>query len=121
MAQSATQFVKVWDGLNDSPEALTRMIKAANEFGALAGKTSAESATNIAEISGEYHLTADEATKMSNVIATASRNTTSSFGEMAEAIKSAGSTASLYGISFKEMSSLIGFSSNQFGGASKAA
>ena len=32
-----------------------------------------------------------------------------------------GSTASLYGISFKEMSSLIGFSSNQFGGASKAA
>lgn len=121
MAQSATQFVKVWDGLNDSPEALTRMIKAANEFGALAGKTSAESAKNIAEISGEYHLTADEATKMSNVIATASRNTTSSFGEMAEAIKSAGSTASLYGISFKEMSSLIGFSSNQFGGASKAA
>ena len=121
MAQSATQFVKVWDGLNDSPEALTRMIKAANEFGALAGKTSAESAKDIAEISGEYHLTADEATKMSNVIATASRNTTSSFGEMAEAIKSAGSTASLYGISFKEMSSLIGFSSNQFGGASKAA
>lgn len=121
MAQSATQFVKVWDGLNDSPEALTRMIKAANEFGALAGKTSAESAKNIAEISGEYHLTADEATKMSDVIATASRNTTSSFGEMAEAIKSAGSTASLYGISFKEMSSLIGFSSNQFGGASKAA
>ena len=121
MAQSATQFVKVWDGLNDSPEALTRMIKAANEFGALAGKTSAESVKNIAEISGEYHLTADEATKMSNVIATASRNTTSSFGEMAEAIKSAGSTASLYGISFKEMSSLIGFSSNQFGGASKAA
>lgn len=121
MAQSATQFVKVWDGLNDSPEALTRMIKAANEFGALAGKTSAESAKNISEISGEYHLTADEATKMSNVIATASRNTTSSFGEMAEAIKSAGSTASLYGISFKEMSSLIGFSSNQFGGASKAA
>lgn len=121
MAQSATQFVKVWDGLNDSPEALTRMIKAANEFGALAGKTSAESAKSIAEISGEYHLTADEATKMSNVIATASRNTTSSFGEMAEAIKSAGSTASLYGISFKEMSSLIGFSSNQFGGASKAA
>ena len=121
MAQSATQFVKVWDGLNDSPEALTRMIKAANEFGALAGKTSAESAKNIAEISEEYHLTADEATKMSNVIATASRNTTSSFGEMAEAIKSAGSTASLYGISFKEMSSLIGFSSNQFGGASKAA
>jgi TP901 family phage tail tape measure protein len=121
MAQSATQFVKVWDGLNDSPEALTRMIKAANEFGALAGKTSAESAKSIAEISGEYHLTADEATKISNVIATASRNTTSSFGEMAEAIKSAGSTASLYGISFKEMSSLIGFSSNQFGGASKAA
>lgn len=121
MAQSATQFVKVWDGLNDSPEALTRMIKAANEFGALAGKTSAESAKSIAEISGEYHLTADEATKMSNVIATASRNTTSSFGDMAEAIKSAGSTASLYGISFKEMSSLIGFSSNQFGGASKAA
>ena len=121
MAQSATQFVKVWDGLKDSPEALTRMIKAANEFGALTGKTSAESAKSIAEISGEYHLTADEATKISNVIATASRNTTSSFGDMAEAIKSAGSTASLYGISFKEMSSLIGFSSNQFGGASKAA
>jgi TP901 family phage tail tape measure protein len=121
MAQSATQFVKVWDGLKDSPEALTRMIKAANEFGALTGKTSAESAKSIAEIAGEYHLTADEATKMSNVIATASRNTTSSFGDMAEAIKSAGSTASLYGISFKEMSSLIGFSSNQFGGASKAA
>lgn len=121
MADAALQFVKVWDGLKNSPEALTRMIKAANEFGALAGKTSAESAKSIAEISGEYHLTAEEATNMSNVIATASRNTTSSFGDMAEAIKSAGSTASLYGISFKEMSSLIGFSSNQFGGASKAA
>lgn len=121
MADAALQFVKVWDGLKNSPEALTRMIKAANEFGALAGKTSSESAKSIAEISGEYHLTAEEATNMSNVIATASRNTTSSFGDMAEAIKSAGSTASLYGISFKEMSSLIGFSSNQFGGASKAA
>lgn len=121
MADAALQFVKVWDGLKNSPEALTRMIKAANEFGALAGKTSAESAKSIAEISGEYHLTAEEATNMSNVIATASRNTTSSFGDMAEAIKSAGSTASLYGISFKEMSSLIGFSSNQFGGVSKAA
>lgn len=121
MADAALQFVKVWDGLKNSPEALTRMIKAANEFGALAGKTSAESAKSIAEISGEYHLTAEEAANMSNVIATASRNTTSSFGDMAEAIKSAGSTASLYGISFKEMSSLIGFSSNQFGGASKAA
>lgn len=121
MADAALQFVKVWDGLKNSPEALTRMIKAANEFGALAGKTSAESAKSIAEISGEYHLTAEEATNISNVIATASRNTTSSFGDMAEAIKSAGSTASLYGISFKEMSSLIGFSSNQFGGASKAA
>lgn len=121
MADAALQFVKVWDGLKNSPEALTRMIKVANEFGALAGKTSAESAKSIAEISGEYHLTAEEATNISNVIATASRNTTSSFGDMAEAIKSAGSTASLYGISFKEMSSLIGFSSNQFGGASKAA
>lgn len=121
MADAALQFVKVWDGLKNSPEALTRMIKAANEFGALAGKTSAESAKSIAEISGEYHLTAEEATNISNVIATASRNTTSSFGDIAEAIKSAGSTASLYGISFKEMSSLIGFSSNQFGGASKAA
>ena len=121
MAAAATQFAKVWDSLRESPEALTTMIKSSNEFGALAGKTSAEGAKFLSNLASEYHMTAQEATEASSMIATAARNSTSSFGEMADAISSAGSSAALYGVSFKEMTTLIGYSSNQFGGAQKAA
>lgn len=121
MAAAATQFAKVWEGMKNSPEALTQMIKSANEFGALAGKTSEEGAKYLSNLASEYHMTAEEATEASTAIATAAHNSTSTFGEMADAISSAGSTASLYGVSFKEMASLIGFSSGQFGGAQKAA
>ena len=121
MAAAATQFVKVWDSLRDSPEALTTMIKTSNEFGALAGKTSAEGAKFLSNLASEYHMTAQDATAASAMIATAAHNSTSSFGEMADAISSAGSSAALYGVSFKEMATLIGYSSNQFGGAQKAA
>ena len=121
MATAATQFVKVWDSLRDSPEALTTMIKTSNEFGALAGKTSEEGAKFLSNLASEYHMTAQDATAASAMIATAAHNSTSSFGEMADAISSAGSSAALYGVSFKEMATLIGYSSNQFGGAQKAA
>lgn len=121
MAAAATQFVKVWDSLRESPEALTTMIKSSNEFGALAGKTSEEGAKFLSNLASEYHMTAQEATEASSMIATAAHNSTSSFGEMADAISSAGSSAALYGVSFKEMATLIGYSSNQFGGAQKAA
>lgn len=121
MAAAATQFVKVWDSLRDSPEALTTMIKTSNEFGALAGKTSEEGAKFLSNLASEYHMTAQDATEASAMIATAAHNSTSSFGEMADAISSAGSSAALYGVSFKEMATLIGYSSNQFGGAQKAA
>lgn len=121
MADAATQFVKVWDSLRNSSEALTTMIKTSNEFGALAGKTSAEGAKFLSNLASEYHMTAQDATTASAMIATAAHNSTSSFGEMADAISSAGSSAALYGVSFKEMATLIGYSSNQFGGAQKAA
>ena len=121
MAAAATQFVKVWDSLRDSPEALITMIKSSNEFGALSGKTSEEGAKFLSNLASEYHMTAQEATEASAMIATAAHNSTSSFGEMADAISSAGSSAALYGVSFKEMATLIGYSSNQFGGAQKSA
>lgn len=121
MAAAATQFVKVWDSLGESPEALTTMIKSSNEFGALSGKTSEEGAKFLSNLASEYHMTAQETTEASSMIATAAHNSTSSFGEMADAISSAGSSAALYGVSFKEMATLIGYSSNQFGGAQKAA
>lgn len=121
MAAAATQFAKVWEGLRDSPEALTTMIKSSNEFGALTGKTSEEGAKYLSNLASEYHMTAQEATEASAMIATAAHNSTSNFGEMADAIASAGSTAALYGVSFKDMTTLIGYSSNQFGGAQKAA
>lgn len=121
MAGAATYFVKVWEGLRTSPEALITMVKSANEFAVLSGKSSAEAAKAIANIASEYHLTAQQATQISAMIANAAKNTTSSFGEMASAISSAGSQAALYGVSFKDMTTLIGYSANQFGGASKAA
>lgn len=121
MANAALQFVKVWDGLKDAPGALTQMIKSANEYGALTGKTSEEGAKAISKMASEYHMTAQEASEMSNIIASASKHSASSFGEMSDAIASAGSTASLYGIGFKEMATLIGYSSGQFGDANKAA
>lgn len=121
MANAALQFVKVWDGLKDAPGALTQMIKSANEYGALTGKTSEEGAKAISKMASEYHMTAQEASEMSNIIASASKHSVSSFGEMSDAIASAGSTASLYGIGFKDMATLIGYSSGQFGDANKAA
>lgn len=121
MANAATQYAKVWTELRKSPEALVTMIKSSNEFGALAGKTSEESAKYLATLASEYHMTALEATEASSIIATASHNSVSNFSEMADAISNAGSTAALYGVSFKEMASLIGYSTNQFGDAQKAA
>lgn len=120
-ANAALQFVKVWDGLKDAPGALTQMIKSANEYGALTGKTSEEGAKDISKMASEYHMTAQEASEMSNIIASASKHSVSSFEEMSDAIASAGSTASLYGIGFKETATLIGYSSGQFGDANKAA
>lgn len=121
MAGAATYFVKVWESLRTSPEALITMVKSANEFAILSGKSSAEAAKAIANLASEYHLTAQQASQMSTMIANAAKNTTSSFDEMASAISSAGSQAALYGVSFKDMTTLIGYSANQFGGASKAA
>lgn len=121
MAGAATYFVKVWESLRTSPEALITMVKSANEFAILSGKSSAEAAKAIANLASEYHLTAQQASQMSAMIANAAKNTTSSFDEMASAISSAGSQAALYGVSFKDMTTLIGYSANQFGGASKAA
>lgn len=121
MANAALQFVKVWDGLKDAPGALTQMIKSANEYGALTGKTSEEGAKAISKMASEYHMTAQEASEMNNIIASASKHSVSSFGEMSDAIASAGSTVSLYGIGFKETATLIGYSSGQFGDANKAA
>lgn len=121
MAKAATQYVKVWDSLRNSPEALTIMIKASNEFGALSGKTSEEAAKYLSNLASEYHMTAQEATEASAMIATAAHGSTSTFGEMADALKSVGSTAAMYGVSFREMATLVGYSSNQFGGASQAA
>lgn len=121
MAEAATQFVKVWDSLYGSSEALVTMVKSSNEFGALSGKTSKESAKYLSNLASEYHMTAEEATQASAIIATAARNSTDSFEGMADALMSAGSTASMYKVSFKDMASLIGYSSTQFGGAQKAA
>lgn len=121
MANAALQFVKVWDGLKDAPGALTQMIKSANEYGALTGKTSEEGAKAISKMASEYHMTAQEASEMSNIIASASKHSVSSFGEMSDAIASAGSTTALYGVTFKETATLIGYSSGQFGNAQKAA
>ena len=121
MAEAATQFVKVWDSLSGSSEALVTMVKSSNEFGALSGKTSKEGAKYLSNLASEYHMTAEEATQVSAIIATAARNSTDSFEGMADALMSAGSTASMYKVSFKDMASLIGYSSTQFGGAQKAA
>ena len=121
MAEAATQFVKVWDSLSGSSEALVTMVKSSNEFGALSGKTSKEGAKYLSNLASEYHMTAEEATQASAIIATAARNSTDSFEGMADALMSAGSTASIYKVSFKDMASLIGYSSTQFGGAQKAA
>lgn len=121
MAEAATQFVKVWDSLSGSSEALVTMVKSSNEFGALSGKTSKEGAKYLSNLASEYHMTAEEATQASAIIATAARNSTDSFEGMADALMSAGSTASMYKVSFKDMASLIGYSSTQFGGAQKAA
>ena len=121
MANAALQFVKVWDGLKDAPGALTQMIKSANEYGALTGKTSEEGAKAISKMASEYHMTAQEASEMNNIIASAAKHSTDSFGEMSDAIASAGSTTVLYGVTFKETATLIGYSSGQFGNAQKAA
>ena len=121
MASAATQFVKVWDDLRESPDALMTMVKSANEFGALSGKSSEESSKYLSNLASEYHMTALEATDASSMIATAAHGSTSTFGEMAEAIANAGATASTYGVSFRDMTTLIGYSANNFGGAQKAA
>lgn len=121
MANAALQFIKVWDGLKDAPGALTQMIESSNEYGALAGRTSEEGAKAISQMASEYHMTAQEASEMSNIIASASKHSTDSFGEMSDAIASAGSTTALYGVTFKETATLIGYSSGQFGNAQKAA
>lgn len=121
MANAALQFTKVWDGLKDAPGALTQMIESSNEYGALAGRTSEEGAKAISQMASEYHMTAQEASEMNNIIASASKHSTDSFGEMSDAIASAGSTTALYGVTFKETATLIGYSSGQFGNAQKAA
>lgn len=121
MAAAATQFVKVWGDLRETPEALMTMVKSANEFGALSGKSSEEAAKYLANLASEYHMTALEATDASSMLATAAHTSTSTFGEMADALASAGTTASTYGVSFRDMATLIGYSANNFGGAQKAA
>lgn len=121
MAAAATHWVRYYETIRKTPEAIQAVVDASRELATLTGQTAEKSADQLTKIAGQYHLNAFEAKQAVNVIANATVKSTVSMTEMISALKSSGQRAKQMGTSFKEMAAVIAMSSQNFPSASSAA
>lgn len=121
MAAGATRWVKYFDGIRNNADVITDVTKSSNDFATVLGKTSDEAAGYQLKIAGAYHQTALQAKENSTVIINATKKSTTTYDEMAQALAQTANRAQNAGVSFKELAAATSYGTSTFGSASEAA
>lgn len=121
MAKAGTKWVKYFEGLRGNSDAIVDVTKSSNDFATVLGKTSEEAANYQLKIAGAYHQTALEAKENGTVIINATKKSTTTYDEMAQALAQTANRAQNAGISFKELAAATSYGTSTFGSASEAA
>lgn len=121
MAKAGTKWVKYFEGLRGNSDAIADVTKSSNDFATVLGKTSEEAANYQLKIAGAYHQTALQAKENSTVIINATKKSTTTYDEMAQALAQTANRAQNAGISFKEFAAATSYGTSTFGSASEAA
>lgn len=121
MAAGATLWVKYFDGIRNNADVITDVTKSSNDFATVLGKTSDEAASYQLKIAGAYHQTALQAKENSTVIINATKKSTTTYNEMAQALAQNANRAQNAGVSFKELAAATSYGTSTFGSASEAA
>ena len=121
MAAAGTRWVKYFEGLRGNADAISEVTKSSNDFATVLGTTSEKAADYQLKIAGAYHQTALEATHNSTIIINASKQSTATYEEMAQALASTANRAQNAGISLKELAAAAAYGKSTFGSASEAA
>lgn len=121
MAKAGTKWVKYFEGLRGNSDAIADVTKSSNDFATVLGKTSEEAANYQLKIAGAYHQTALQAKENSTVIINATKKSTTTYDEMAQALAQTANRAQNAGISFKELAAATSYGTSTFGSASEAA
>lgn len=121
MAKAGTKWVKYFEGLRGNSDAIADVTKSSNDFATVLGKTSDEAAGYQLKIAGAYHQTALQAKENSTVIINATKKSTTTYDEMAQALAQTANRAQNAGVSFKELAAATSYGTSTFGSASEAA
>lgn len=121
MAAAGTRWVKYFEGLRGNADAISEVTKSSNDFATVLGTTSEKAADYQLKIAGAYHQTALEAQGNSTIIINASKRSTATYEEMAQALASYANRAQNAGASFKEFAAATAYGTSTFGSASEAA
>ena len=121
MAAGATRWVKYFDGIRNNADVIADVTKSSNDFATILGKTSDEAASYQLKIAGAYHQTALQAKENSTVIINATKKSTTTYDEMAQALAQNANRAQNAGVSFKELAAATSYGTSTFGSASEAA
>lgn len=121
MAAAGTRWVKYFEGLRDNAHAIAEVTKNSNDLATVLGTTSDKAAEYQLKIAGAYHQSALEATHNNAIIINASKKSTATYEEMAQALASTANRAQNAGISLKELAAAAAYGKRTFGSASEAA
>ena len=121
MAKAGTKWVKYFEGLRGNSDAIADVTKSSNDFATVLGKTSDEAAGYQLKIAGAYHQTALQAKENSTIIINATKKSTTTYDEMAQALAQTANRAQNAGVSFKELAAATSYGTSTFGSASEAA
>lgn len=121
MAKAGTKWVKYFEGLRGDSDAIVDVTKSSNDFATVLGKTSDEAAGYQLKIAGAYHQTALQAKENSTIIINATKKSTTTYDEMAQALAQTANRAQNAGVSFKELAAATSYGTSTFGSASEAA
>ena len=121
MAAAGTRWVKYFEGIRSSADAISDVTNVSNDFATVLGTTSEKAADYILKIAGAYHQTAAEAKSNSTILINASKKSVVGYEELAQAISSSASRAAQSGATLEEFASAVAYSSASLGGASTAA
>lgn len=121
MAAAGTRWVKYFEGLRGNAHAIAEVTKNSNDLATVLGTTSDKAAEYQLKIAGAYHQTALEVTHNNAIIINASKQSTATYEEMAQALASSANRAQNAGISLKELAAAAAYGKKTFGSANEAA
>ena len=121
MAAAAVHWVKAYESIRDSSDAIVAVTKASNEWATIARISSEQAAKQLTTIAGEFHMNAYDATQLVNQLVNAAQKSTASYTELESALQGSGTRAAQAGVSFRELAAATSYASANYNSASTAA